>query len=84
MPFFVSLRGYVGFGRIDDAYRVVSTDLDLFFPRTWWFLWRDDMATFRQDPRFANLVTELGLLDYWRENGWPDVCQPAGDGVICE
>jgi len=36
------------------------------------------------DPQFAELVTELGLLDYWREYGWPDTCQPAGDSLSCE
>ena len=71
-------------GRIDDAYRVVSTDLDLLPPNALWVVWQPDMATFRQDPRFAGLVTELGLLDYWRENGWPDACQPAGDSFVCE
>ncbi len=78
------LPGYVGYGRIDDAYRVVNLRRDSAGPASWWQLWRDDMAPFRQDPRFAELVTELGLLDYWREHGWPDVCQPAGDSLICE
>jgi hypothetical protein len=56
-------------------------DLDAF---DWWLFGRPDMASFRQDPRFADLVTELGLVDYWREYGWPGACQPVGDSVICE
>jgi tetratricopeptide (TPR) repeat protein len=84
LPLHVSLTGYVVFGRIDDAYRVANMDLDLFILGTWWMFWRPELAPFRQDPRFAKLVTELGLLDYWRENGWPDICQPVGDSVICE
>ncbi|MEE8233179.1 MAG: hypothetical protein V3R41_00675, partial [Gammaproteobacteria bacterium] len=78
---------YAGLGRIDDAYRVVNLRLssDAADPElAWWVFWRPEMAAFRQDPRFAKLVIELGLLDYWREHGWPDACQPAGDSLICE
>ena len=46
--------------------------------------WLNGLAAFRQDPRFTDLMTELGLVDYWREHGWPDTCQPAGDSLICE
>ena len=81
------VSGYASLGRIDDAYRVVnlrlgsdSADPDV----AWSVLWHSDMAAFRQDSRFAELVSKLGLLDYWREYGWPDACQPAGDSVICE
>ena len=79
LPVIDSLAGYVGFGRIDDAYRVANVDSDVL-----WMSWRTGLAPFRQDPRFANLVTELGLLDYWRENGWPDDCRPEGDSLSCE
>ena len=34
-------------------------------------------------PEFPLLVEEVGLVDYWREVGWPDVCQPKGEGVAC-
>jgi hypothetical protein len=83
-PFWFSLPGYAAFDRIDDAYRVVNMYRDSADLNSWWLLWFPDMAAFRQDPRFAMLVTELGLMDYWREHGWPDACQPAGDSLICE
>ena len=83
-PWF-SLSGYVAFGRLDDAFRVAdavrdAADVSLL---AWWVIWRHDMAPFRQDARFAELVTNLGMVDYWRENGWPDACQPVGESVIC-
>jgi len=84
LPFGVSVAGYVGLGRINDAYRVVSTNLDLIRLNALSMFWRPEVAPFRQDSRFASFVTEMGLLDYWRENGWPDVCQPAGDSVVCQ
>jgi hypothetical protein len=77
----------VFFDRIDEAYRVATMALDLDgFHRTnfVWHFWRTDMAPFLQNPRFAALVTAPGMTDYWRKSGWPDVCQPAGDSVICQ
>ncbi len=87
LSFRFSVASYAGFGLIDDAYRVARQllDNDSADPdNSWWVLWRPEMATFRQDPRFAGLVTDLGLMDYWREYGWPDACQPTGDSLICE
>jgi TolB-like protein/Tfp pilus assembly protein PilF len=84
VPFSISLSGYVRFGRMDDAFRLVHTNLDILGQSAWWTFWQPEMALFRADPRFAGLVTEAGLLDYWREHGWPDDCQPAGNSVSCE
>lgn len=84
LHFRLSLLAYVGFGRIDDAFRVANMYRDSDLTGDWIVLWEPEMAAFRQDPRFAKLATELGLLDYWREHGWPDACQPAGDSLICE
>ncbi len=41
------------------------------------------MAQFRADPRFQQLVRDAGLLDYWRSTGWPDLCGPEGERVVC-
>jgi hypothetical protein len=80
----IPLIGYTSFGRVDDAYRLVNMNRDPARFTYLWIIWRPSMAPFRQDPRFAGLVTELGLFDYWREHGWPDACRPAGDSLICE
>jgi tetratricopeptide (TPR) repeat protein len=39
------------------------------------FLFWPDLAEWRRDPRFLQLVTQVGLVDYWRNSGkWPDFC----------
>ncbi|HSD68517.1 MAG TPA: hypothetical protein VLB07_03140, partial [Woeseiaceae bacterium] len=45
--------------------------------------WGSSVSEFRQDPRFIELVTAAGLMDFWKEHGWPDLCQPVGDAVQC-
>lgn len=47
----------------------------------WWF---PSTATVRRDPRFGELMKQLGLVAFWREHGWPDRCRPSGDAVACE
>ncbi len=83
-PLFIVVPGYAAFDRIDDAYRSVNLARGSIVGNDWDMFWRGDMAAFRQDPRFAELVTEGGLVDYWRKYGWPDYCQPAGDSVSCQ
>jgi len=46
----------------------------------WWFASHEEI---RRDPRFAQLVQSLGLVDFWREAGWPDHCRPVGEGLEC-
>ncbi|NOR19540.1 MAG: tetratricopeptide repeat protein [Xanthomonadales bacterium] len=33
----------------------------------------------RQTQVFKDLLKDMGLLDYYREYGWPDLCHPLGD-----
>ncbi len=47
-------------------------------------LWGKDFRDVRKDPRFEELVRRRGMLDYWREHGWPDECSAAGDGIRCD
>jgi len=49
--------------------------------------WQPDEGTkrLRQHPRFRALMEEMGLVDYWRDNGWPDRCRAAGaDDFACD
>jgi hypothetical protein len=33
----------------------------------------------RKLPRFKEFVRQSGLVDYWREYGWPDMCRRLGE-----
>ena len=46
--------------------------------------WMPQAAAMRRDPRFARFVRDIGLVKFWRANGWPDLCGPAGGEVICK
>jgi TolB-like protein len=30
----------------------------------------------RQDPSFQGFVKRMGMIDYWKRYGWPDLCKP--------
>jgi TolB-like protein/Tfp pilus assembly protein PilF len=46
--------------------------------------WMPESAAMRRDPRFAAIMSDIGLVDFWREFGWPDKCKPVEEGVRCE
>jgi TolB-like protein/DNA-binding winged helix-turn-helix (wHTH) protein len=33
----------------------------------------------RRLPGFKAMLVDVGIVDYWRAAGWPDVCRPAGE-----
>ena len=41
--------------------------------------WHPVMSDVRRLPEFKTLVTQIGLVDYWREIGWADACRPVGE-----
>ncbi|MFZ1988649.1 MAG: TIR domain-containing protein [Alphaproteobacteria bacterium] len=59
------------------ALRRTYVDFGLPFKR---FLWMPSAAEARKDPRFKQLVRDLGIADYWRRSGkWGDFARPLGD-----
>jgi hypothetical protein len=42
-------------------------------------IWNPLMRDMRQLPGFKDLVRTMGLVDYWRTYGWPDLCKPVGE-----
>ena len=49
-------------------------------------IWRPIHKPMRRLPGFKDLVTKLGLVDYWRTTGyWGEFCRPVGeDDFECE
>jgi TolB-like protein len=42
-------------------------------------LWQPNETGLRSDPRFKDVLHELGLVDYFRKSGtWGDFCKPVG------
>jgi TolB-like protein/DNA-binding SARP family transcriptional activator len=47
-------------------------------------LWHSSYAPVRKSERFKTLMRKVGLVDYWRAKGWPDLCHPVGvDDFAC-
>ena len=45
-----------------------------------WVMWYPETTEARKDPRFKEIVRDLGLSDYWRKSGkWGDFARPLGD-----
>jgi hypothetical protein len=43
-------------------------------------LWQPFETGLRTDPRFKQLIRDLGIYDYWRASGnWGDFARPKGD-----
>jgi hypothetical protein len=48
-------------------------------------LWLPAYAPLRKTERFKAYARKVGLVDYWRARGWPDLCRPMGaDDFVCD
>lgn len=80
---------YVMLGQTDLAYRVMFDGLDK--DRNAWVghwdmthLWSPEGRPLRTDARFAKLAERIGMLDYWKQYGFPDGCHAGTDApVVC-
>jgi TolB-like protein len=80
---------YMQLGQLDLAYRILFDTLDT-NPDAWtryWDLssaWSPEGAAFRRDPRFGQLAERMGLVDYWKQYGYPDGCRASdGGSLVC-
>lgn len=47
------------------------------------FLFARENAGVRKHPRFAELVTRIGLDQYWQRYGWPPACRRNAGEIVC-
>ena len=84
------LPGFLGvgllelLGEVSEMTAVVNDEIDrtgtfvtpvaLYSPRT---------PAFREGPDFTDIVTRIGLMDYWQAAGPPDFCAAEPDAHVC-
>ncbi len=44
-------------------------------------LWEPRSRDARQHPSFQKYAKTIGLVDYWKKYGWPDLCRPIEGGA---
>jgi TolB-like protein/tetratricopeptide (TPR) repeat protein len=77
---------YLQLGEVDLAYRILDEELRK-DPHAWaadWDLghaWTPEGRRFRTDRRFGALTQRIGMMDYWKQYGYPDACR-AGSADI--
>ena len=78
---------YLQLGAVDEVYDTLFEALDRdgrSWATTWDFehVWSEDGRKFRADPRFARLAQRIGIVDYWKQYGFPDSCEAGQDTVV--
>jgi TolB-like protein/Tfp pilus assembly protein PilF len=73
------IQGYLQLGQVDLVYSILQKRL-VEDPEAWhdWDIvvaWGPEGAAFRRDPRFAALAERVGLVQYWKQYGYPDGCK---------
>jgi len=48
-------------------------------PEQVYAIWRPVYRDMRKLPRFKEFARQIGLVDYWQQYGWPDMCRPFGE-----
>ena len=81
------VQAYIELGALDVVYPLLFESLAA-DPLAWlhdWdfsFAWTPEGAAFRRDPRFAELATRVGMVDYWKQYGFPDGCRAGIDAPV--
>jgi len=83
------IGAYMQIGEIDLGYKIMFDALDkdhLAWVHDWDMAgtWGPDGAAMRKDPRFGELTRRIGMLDYWKQYGFPDGCRAGTDRpIVC-
>ena len=46
-------------------------------------IWLPEFRAVRALPGFVDFIEKLGMVDYWRAHGMPDVCNGSAPEVFC-
>jgi TolB-like protein/DNA-binding winged helix-turn-helix (wHTH) protein/tetratricopeptide (TPR) repeat protein len=46
-------------------------------------LFVEETAALRSNPRFNELIRAVALHRYWENFGWPEMCHPDGEQIVC-
>jgi TolB-like protein len=89
VPQFELIQPYMHLGQLDLVYGMLFKSLDE-DPMAWskhWTLehaWTAEGKAFRRDPRFGELARRMGIVDYWKQYGYPDGCRAGDDSsIVC-
>ncbi len=80
------LMPYMQLGQNDLVFQILNESLDrdrAAWSHDWDIMhaWTVEAGPIRKDPRFARIVERVGLVDYWKQYGYPDHCR-AGPGDL--
>jgi TolB-like protein/Tfp pilus assembly protein PilF len=80
------IHPYLQLGQVDVVYSILQESLAR-DPEAWrdWELaivWGPEGVAFRRDPRFAALAERIGLVQYWKQYGYPDGCKAGTERSI--
>jgi TolB-like protein/tetratricopeptide (TPR) repeat protein len=83
------IQPYMHMKQLDLVYDLLSKALDE-DPASWvksWDIshaWSPEGKAFREDARFGQLAARIGILEYWKQYGFPDGCRAGEDTpIVC-
>jgi TolB-like protein/Flp pilus assembly protein TadD len=83
------IQPYMHLGQLDLVYDLLFKSLEedsMAWTKHWdvSHAWSPEGKAFRQDPRFGELARRMGIVDYWKQYGFPDGCRAGEDTpVVC-
>jgi len=78
---------YLQLGEVDLVFRILDEELRK-DANSWvnnWDLghaWTPEGRRFRTDKRFGPLAERIGMVDYWKQYGYPDGCRAGTEAVL--